>query len=85
MTAAMQIYDFLCHTVFLYIYLLSIYLKLIECALNKKRMAMGKFAAKMNLANAIHHAGCFFKLLCVRMVGVPTLTILTRLSLSGQS
>ena len=31
----------------------------------------GKFAAKMNLANAIHHAGCLFKLLCVRMVGSP--------------
>ena len=33
----------------------------------------------MNLANAIRHAGRLFKLLCVRMVRVPTLTILTRL------
>jgi len=33
----------------------------------------------MNLANAIRHAGCVFKFLCVRMVGVPTPTVLTRL------
>jgi len=33
----------------------------------------------MNLANAICHAGRSFKFLCVRMVGVPSATILTRL------
>jgi len=33
----------------------------------------------MNLANAIHHAGRLFKFSCVRMVGVPTPTVLTRL------
>ena len=44
-----------------------------------KKRCNGKFTAKMNLANAIRHVGCLFKFLCVRMVGVPTPTVLTRL------